>query len=297
MKPHIKYAGGKRGVLDQFKVIFPKSMDFANYYEPMVGSGAVMLGIYDRLKNDVIIGDASPRVCAMWKGVTHYPVAVSEAVGYWADRYNGATEDVRRGMFEAARTAMNAGPRLGFCLVPAEMFGEGHLLGCVFDAAVFIAVNRTCFNGLYRVNQQGKFNVPWGKYKMVPQDLGGRVYAVGAKLNEGSVKVEAGDYRATTHGAIEGDVVYFDPPYYKNFDQYTTGRFKWPEQVRLCEWAKELAEEGVKVFASNSSTPEIRDLWSWATCHEIQVKRTISCKAETRGAGVELLFEGGPTPC
>jgi len=293
MIPLVKYAGGKRAVLEQFKGIFPSKVE-GKYYEPMVGSGAVFLGLYDRIPGGVILGDASEYLCEMWMAVVAEPGVVAGLVGEWCERYNAATPRLRERMYDAAKTSIRHGPATKTMVT--ALFGKIQMVSArAFNSALFIVVNRTCFNGLWRVNQSGLFNVPWGKYKTVPTDMEARILKVGTTLGEGFVEVRSGDYRTSTSDAQEYDLVYFDPPYHKNFDQYTPSRFKWDQQVWLAAWAKDLSEVGVRIFASNSNTPEIRDLWSWAKCHEIEVRRTISCKAETRGKGIELLFEAGGT--
>ena len=160
-------------------------------------------------------------------------------------------------------------------------------------AARLIYLNKTCFNGLYRVNSKGQFNVPFGRYKNPnicdPEGL----RAASKALRQADISI--GDFESILGKAEKGDFVYFDPPYHpmtktSSFTSYTAGNFGEPEQRRLAEVYARLAERGCYVMLSNSDTPLIRELYCRFHIHEIRANRAINSKPERRGKITELLI-------
>lgn len=158
-------------------------------------------------------------------------------------------------------------------------------------AAHFIYLNKTCFRGLFRVNRQGHFNVPYGAYD--------RRYYDPANLSAAATALSGttilrGDYEAAVVGISEGDFCYFDPPYYKlggfaDFNRYTAGQFREKDQVRLAALCNELSERNVKWAMSNSDTPFIRDLYKKYRKVQVNARREINLKSQERNVS-ELLI-------
>jgi DNA adenine methylase len=161
-------------------------------------------------------------------------------------------------------------------------------------AARMIYLNKTCFNGLYRVNKAGRFNVPWGKYKnpriMDPDNF----HACARVLNRYAALV-CEDFAAVVGDAGLHDAVYFDPPYIPvsataNFSSYTADRFTLDDQHRLALLFRELANRGVAAVVSNSDTETTRQLYEGFEMHQVMATRAINSKGDRRGPVAELLI-------
>lgn len=158
-------------------------------------------------------------------------------------------------------------------------------------------VSHNCFNGLYRVNKAGQFNVPFGRYTNPLICDEKNLRACSEVLQK--VELHSGDFADIVSDAKTGDVIYFDPPYVplnptSNFTSYTSGRFGLADQERLSICFKELVAKGAFVFLSNSDTPLVRDLYAGYELKEVQARRSINSKAEKRGKIGELLIIGRP---
>jgi len=163
-------------------------------------------------------------------------------------------------------------------------------------AAWFIYLNRTGFNGLYRVNRRNQFNVPFGSYanpKICDSD---GLRACSAALCGKSVEIKIADFETVLHKVLAGDFVYFDPPYvpvseYSNFTRYTSGMFGPEDQIRLRDLALSLKRRGVHVLLSNSSAPMVYELYGRDfQIHAVSANRFLSCKANGRGLVTEVII-------
>lgn len=160
-------------------------------------------------------------------------------------------------------------------------------------AARLLYLNRTCFNGLYRVNSKGEFNVPMGRYKNPRICDPQRLLAASQAL--AGVTLLQGSYKEATSSAVEGDLVYFDPPYVplnptSSFTSYTRENFGPSDQEELAQTFRDLAERGVKVLLSNSDTPRVRELFKDFKKYKISAPRAINSKADRRQKVSELLI-------
>ena len=174
-----------------------------------------------------------------------------------------------------------------------ENYGCNTKLSFVERAALFIYLNKTCFNGLHRTNKKGEFNAPMGNYKSPSICNPEAIYAASAALQKATILHATFNLVATN--AIEGDFVYFDPPYHpltetSNFTGYTQEGFNAAQQVRLRDLCLELRSRGVKVAVSNSDCEFIRNLYQDFSLHQIWASRAINCKAGDRGKISELLI-------
>lgn len=169
-------------------------------------------------------------------------------------------------------------------------------LSDVERAARIIYLNKTCFNGLYRVNSAGQINTPYGRYKN-PKILDEEaILALIAYLAE-DISITCGDYSAVLKDLPEGAVVYLDPPYMPlsataSFTGYTEGGFNYLEQVRLRDECRALSAAGVTFLQSNSDTPLIRELYSEFEIFTVEAKRAINSRSDRRGPVTEVLIRG-----
>ncbi len=161
--------------------------------------------------------------------------------------------------------------------------------------ARFIYLNRTCFNGLYRENSKGQFNVPMGQYEN-PAIYNPERLKTCSEALQGAV-ITCQSYQNAVVNAQPGDLIYFDPPYYQTFTKYHKSDFKESDQVKLKNLAVDLIHKSVKVLISNSDCEFIRELYDTPefTIHTVTASRRISCKAEGRGKVPELLIQSSST--
>ena len=253
-KPILKWAGGKTQMLGDLLPKVPKS--YGRYIEPFFGGGAMFFALQPE---NAIIADSNPELINMYRQVAEN---VDEVISC-LKKYENTSE-----MFYAVRE------QDWMCLPKAEA------------AARTIFLNRTCFNGLYRVNKQGKFNVPYGKYvnpKICDEE--------GLKAASKALKkadILCGDYLLVLeHYAEAGDFVFLDPPYlpiseYADFKRYTKEQFYEEDHVELAKMIMRLQERGCHVVLTNSNHPLVHELYAPFTIDVIQTKRHISCNGSTR---------------
>ena len=253
-KPILKWAGGKTQMLGDFLPKVPKS--YGRYIEPFFGGGAMFFALQPE---NAIIADSNPELINMYRQVAEN---VDEVISC-LKKYENSSE-----MFYAVRE------QDWMCLPKAEA------------AARTIFLNRTCFNGLYRVNKQGKFNVPYGKYAnpRICDEEGLKAASEALKKAE----ILCGDYLLVLdHYAQAGDFVFLDPPYlpiseYADFKRYTKEQFYEEDHIELAKMIMRLQERGCHVVLTNSNHPLVHELYAPFTIDVIQTKRHISCNGSTR---------------
>jgi DNA adenine methylase len=297
IRPLLKWAGGKRQLLPQLRRFYPPA--FNRYIEPFFGSGAVFFDLHaaGRLRgHDVVLIDANADLIGCYETVRAQPDEVAReldglaaahardgAVHYYAvrDEQFNPSRDRRRG--EDGRIAYT--PQL---------------------AAMLIYLNRTGFNGLFRVNARGEFNVPAGRYERPKIADRERVARVAAALGE--AQLIWGSFEAALEIAAPGDFVYLDPPYAPlsrtaNFTAYTARRFNAEDQRRLQQMVIALARRGCHVLLSNSCVDEIAGLYEHdadaRACGlralQVAARRAINRDAARRGTVPEYLISNvGP---
>ena len=269
LRPYLKWAGGKRQLLPEIRARLPQNMGQHTYYEPFVGAGAVLFDLHPAR---AVINDYNSQLMLTYRAVRDHVEEVIDLLEVHRANHSREYYYQIRG---ADRT---------------EAFLQW---GEAAKAARLIYLNKTCFNGLYRVNAQGLFNVPFGSYKRPsicePQVL----RAVSAYLAGNAITLLCGDFAAAVTGAQPGDFVYFDPPYHSadntNFTGYQAGGFGEAEQRRLCNVFAQLAGRGVLCMLSNSDTQLIRTLYQGYNMSIIPARRAINSRPEGRGAVNEVL--------
>lgn len=267
--PFLKWAGGKGQLLKQYESFFASR--FNNYLEPFVGGGAVFFHLYNtgRLKGNkrVMLIDDNKELINCYMVIKEN---VKKLIKILSTKKYVNNKDV----YYAIRKEE-----------PQDRFER---------AARTIYLNKTCFNGLYRVNRQGKFNVPFGRYESPFKCDSTNLRAVSLALK--NVEISSGDFETCLEFAKREDLVYFDPPYQplsktSSFTSYTKKSFSEEEQRKLCEVFKKLDKRGCKIILSNSYTPFILNLYdNVGIIKEVFAKRAISCKASGRGAIKEAVI-------
>jgi len=263
MKPFLKWAGGKRSLIEQFAPHLPQS--FGRYHEPFAGSGALFFHLRPKRAS---LSDNNERLIRTFRGLR-------DDVGGVIELLESYPHD--RDFFLELRGA--------------DIDAQSD----VAVAAWFIYLNKTGYNGLYRVNSRNRFNVPFGSYKR-PKICDEPTLRACAKQLRGA-RIEHTDFETAARRARKGDLVYFDPPYVplsgtSNFTSYTRAGFGPDEQRRLRDLAVHLKERGVTVILSNSSADLVRDLYAGAfELIDIRARRAINSRADGRGEITELLIK------
>lgn len=274
-KPFVKWAGGKRALLPELLRLMPK--DFNSYFEPFVGGGALFfeLSKIGALKGKkAYLFDINDELVNTYQTVKKCPKKLLKQLKEFQAKHSEE--------FYYETRAMDREPN--FKSLPEEI-----------RAARFIYLNKTCFNGLWRVNSKGYHNVPFGKYKnpiIYDEEL---IMAASAALQ--NAKIRHADFAKVLDFADKGDFVYFDPPYYplnatSSFTAYHENAFLDEEQKRLYGVFKELADRGVFVMHSNSNTDFIKELYKGYDIEFVEVNRFINSKSSGRGKINEIITRG-----
>jgi DNA adenine methylase len=295
-RPLLKWAGGKRQLLPALRRFYPRN--FNRYWEPFLGSGAVFFDLYDRgLLDDrtATLIDHNPDLIACYRAVRECPDEIVRELKRLARdherRGSEAYYDVRNNRFNAQRAAL-------------QRTANGRPLTYTPSlAAMFIYLNRTGYNGLFRLNAAGEFNVPAGRYANPRICDEENLMSVSAALGRNSITLEQCGFDAPLHSAGKGDFLYFDPPYAPlsktaRFTNYTAKGFGFEDQKRLRDVLITLATRGCHVVMSNSTAPEIAELYEASRdvsaaglrCHRVPARRAINSKASARGAVAEFII-------
>lgn len=272
VKPFIKWAGGKKQLIEQFAPFFPKKIEV--YYEPFVGSGVVAFFLLERHHEikKIYLSDINEELIITYNVVKNNIEDLIELLKKYKRNHN-------KEFYYKIRSQ------------------DIKTLSKVEIAARFIYLNKTCFNGLYRVNSKGEFNVPIGDYKnpliCAEKDL----RDISKFLKKDDIRVK--QFYDAVKDAKEGDFIYFDPPYYPlddkaSFTKYTKEKFLDEEQKLLAKVFRELDKKGCKIMLSNSDTEFIRNLYKGYHINIVRAKRLINCDASKRGKINELVITNYP---
>jgi DNA adenine methylase len=268
--PLLKWAGGKRQLRSELVRRLPTG--WGTYFEPFIGGGALLVELADRGKlGRAVAGDKNPELVNLYRVVKNDPDRLIRALS--DGKFRNDDESFRK-----LRAEFNS--LIGTRKRPVDR------------AALLLYLNKHSYNGLWRVNSRGRYNVPFGKYARLSLPAPQSLHAFSRMLHD--VELIHADFSRIVRTAGAGDFVYFDPPYHPlsktaRFTDYTSGGFSYEDQERLCRVFHKLVKKGVLVMLSNSCTPEIRDLYEGYTIHTVPAKRFINCKGEKRGGAVELI--------
>lgn len=269
MQPIIKWAGGKRQLLPEIRKRMPQ--EFGTYYEPFFGGGALFFDIEPRR---AIINDFNEQLINMYRQVQTNCYMVKAYLDDFQGSFNGfKTEEERLQFYLDMRDQYN------------YLIKEKDLSS--LSAAEFIFLNKTGFNGLYRVNANGEFNVPSAHRRSVNLYDENNLNQVSALLKKANIK--QGDFQKACSHARENDFVFFDSPYYDTFDNYQAGGFSENDHIRLANLFKRLTDKGVKCILTNNDCEFIKDLYSDFKIDTVVVKRMINCDG-TKRVGKEVII-------
>lgn len=287
VKPFIKWAGGKSQLLDDIREKYPERIE--RYCEPFVGGGAVLLDVLSNCRpKEVLINDINAELINTYlqiKTEVEELIAILSAIqeSFWAK-----SDADRKVMYLAKRKRFN------------DLKVNGNDQVNLEKAALFIFLNKTCFNGLYRVNSKGQFNVPMGSYKKPPICDAENLRRANELLQD--VEIRCGDYSKCADFIDSNTFVYIDPPYRPltataSFTSYSENEFGDKQQIELGRFVDEISAKGAKVVISNSDPKNadesdcfFDDLYSSYTIMRVSAKRMINSKATGRGCVNELLI-------
>jgi DNA adenine methylase len=268
--PLLKWAGGKRQLRSELTRRLPDR--WGTYFEPFIGGGALLVELANQGRlGGAVIGDKNPELVNLYRIVKRDPERLTRALA--DEKFRNDNESFRQ-----LKTEFNG--LIGTKKRPVDR------------AALLFYLNKHSYNGLWRVNLKGHYNVPFGKYARLSLPSHQSLLKFSRMLR--SVTLMHADFERIVRTAKRGDFVYFDPPYHPlsktaRFTDYTTGGFAFADQERLARVFHRLSDRGVRLMLSNSSTPEIKKLYDSYSIHTVAAKRFINCKGEKRGGAFELI--------
>lgn len=273
MQPFVKWAGGKRQLLSEIKKRLPA--DFNNYYEPFIGGGALLLELGH---TPSIISDNNHVLIDAYKTIRDFPNELKKQLNDIQEEHNSIDDkDRNKEFYYSKRKEFND-----------IIYSNEDLIR---KTTLFIYLNKACFNGLYRVNQKGFFNVPSNQKTRINLYDDNNINEISSFLKH--VKIYNQDFEKTVENAQKGDLVFFDSPYAplnpQSFDSYTKEGFSIEEHIRLAELYKSLSKKGVFCILTNHNTEFIRDLYRDFTIEEVNVKRMINSDSKNR-VGKEVII-------
>lgn len=271
--PVLKWVGGKRQLMPAIQELIPKN--YKHYYEPFIGGGAVFFYLQP---SKAVINDFNEELMNVYQTIKEHP---EELI------FDLKTHRNESNYFYDLRA-----------LDREESFEN---ISNVKKASRVIYLNKTCYNGLYRVNNSGEFNSPFGRYKNPNIVNEATIRAVSKYLNTNNITILNGDFEEALKGIKKESFVYLDPPYHpvsvsSNFTGYVQERFDISQQVRLRDVCNKLNEKGVHFLLSNSATQFIEDLYKDYKIRYVKANRSINSNAKKRGEVDEVLIRNYGQP-
>lgn len=268
VKPVMKWVGGKRQLLSEILPMIPN--EFNKYFEPFVGAGAVL---FDMLPDKAVVNDLNTELINVYKVIKEQP---DELIELLKEHTNNNSKEYFYQIRELDRQA------------------EYNNLSDIYKASRTIYMNKTGFNGLFRVNKNGKFNVPWGRYKNPKILDADNILAMNKYFNECDIEILNVDYKEALNSVSKGDFVYLDPPYLpisssSAFTAYTSDGFGTKEQEELKKTCDMLNDMGVKFLLSNSYHPFLLELYQDYNIKIVEARRNVNSKGHKRGKIREIL--------
>ena len=275
-KPFLKWAGGKRSLTESLEALLPR--EFNRYWEPFVGGGALFFHLATESRGggglyQANLSDINYDLYLTWRGVQNHPTRLVNHLSIHKQAHDG------NGYYNLVRNQYNQS---------LEVYKKER--APVKTAARLIYLNKTCYNGLYRVNSKGEFNTPRGDYKSPAILDEANLYACSKILNKFNVNISQKSF--VNIAPKKGDLIYADPPYDETFTNYSAGGFQSSDQKVLRDTALEWHNSGALVMISSSNTPKICELYSkppW-NIQKVTARRFINSNAAKRGAVKELVI-------
>lgn len=297
-RPILKWAGGKTQLLQQMRTYYPNpnltDTPIRRYVEPFVGGGAVLFDVMRKMiPEQAVICDANPELIRTFRVVQNAVEPLIYRLQNYENRYHQALgSDAQKAMYLRVRREFNDGVDTD----PTSTM----TIASIERAAQIIFLNKTCFNGLFRVNRKGLFNVPHGSYRNPKICDVDNLQAASRALQD--VQILLGDYRAVAPYIDKHTFVYFDPPYRpitptSSFTAYSRDRFDDMSQVRLAAFYRTMNETGARLMLSNSDPGNVNSndaffdtLYRGFNIHRVSSRRSINSNGAKRGAVSELLI-------
>ncbi len=260
-RPFLRWAGSKQKLLSVLLPLVPKQ--FGHYYEPFLGAGALFFGLSP---THATLSDSSRELIDTWKAVRDHSDFLCEYL-----------------------TPLRPSKELFYKI------RDNRADNYPARAGEFLYLNKTCWNGLYRVNSKGDFNVPFGAPKTDYIFDRGNLLACSKILARSDVSIINADFYEIARKASQGDFVFLDPPYvtkhnHNGFRDWNENLFKWEDQIRLAYLANQLADRGVHVLISNADHPSVRKLYGNFSFSCIERSSTLASNREKRGRVTEAIF-------
>lgn len=251
--PFLKWAGGKRRILPYLRSFLPTDAKNRIYREPFLGAGSLF---FDLEPPKAFLSDANQHLIMVYKSVRDFPDLVHR---YLLDHAKNHSE--------------------GYYYHTRDIYNDAEHSAA--QAARFIYLNKTCYNGIFRVNQKGRFNVPYGQYETMPIPSLDNLRRASAALQ--GKEISASTFEQALESVSKGEFIYLDPPYpplngTSCFTHYTSDKFSEKEQEKLSEVARTLDTAGCLFMLSNADVPKIRRLYTGFNLHSLPVTRSITCK-------------------
>ncbi len=295
-KPFLKWAGGKSQLLSDFEKFYPpelKAGKITRYFEPFVGSGAVFLDLAQRYRTrSCYIVDKNEDLILTYQVIQRDVDILMEFLSRYAKKYLELNDDEKKGYFYEIRQSYN----LQRFNINYSRYSENWIP----RAAQLIFLNKTCYNGLFRVNKKGDFNVPFGKYKRPHFYDEMNLRKTSDILQKAEIAV--GDFMQFSERITRNSFIYLDPPYRpisrtSSFTSYSKFDFNDEEQIRLAHYFRYLDSKGARVMLSNSdpqnTNPDdsfFEDLYRDYHITRVLAKRSINCDGDKRGQIYELVI-------
>lgn len=291
-KPFIKWVGGKTQLIDSIDKALPENfaaIEDVTYIEPFVGGGAVLFWILQKYPNikKAVINDINPDLITAYKTIKDRPDELVKRLQIIQEEYLPLDEESRKEYFLNKRERFNT-----------------KSLDSIENTALFVFLNRTCFNGLYRVNSKGLFNVPFGRYAN-PKICDQQTILADSEILQ-KVEIFSTDFEETVRHASKNSLFYFDPPYKplsetSSFNSYAKENFNDEEQVRLRNFCNKINKFGFNFILSNSDLKSknpndnfFDDLYQQYNIKRVYANRMVNANAEKRGKLTELLITNQP---
>lgn len=265
--PVVKWVGGKRQLLECLMPLFPET--YTSYCEPFIGGGAVLFALQPQ---KAIVNDINRELIGVYRAIKDDVEALIKRLAQF--------ENTKECFYEVRGWDRNA-----------EFYNQ---LTDIDKAARVIFLNKTCYNGLYRVNSAGEFNTPFGRYKNPNIVNESTLRAVNEYFNTADVTILNTSYSEAVQGLLENSFVYLDPPYdpisvTASFTGYNAGGFSREDQIALRDCCRQLDAAGIKFMLSNSATEFIQDIYSEFNITIVPAKRAINSVGSKRGCVDEVV--------
>ena len=269
IKPILKWVGGKRQLLNEIIPLIEN--DYSVYVEPFIGGGAVFFELQPK---KAIINDYNSELINLYTVIKNEPQKLIEKLEKLKNKNN------QDDYYQIRNT---------------DREDEYNNWNNIDKAARTIYLNKTCFNGLYRVNSKGYFNTPFGSYKNPNICNSELILNISKYLNDNNIEIFCGDYKEVLKNLPKNAFVYLDPPYMpisasSSFTSYTNAGFDYSKQVELKQECDKLREQGISFIQSNSDCPEIRELYKDYEIKTVKAKRNVNSKGDLRGEITEVLI-------